>query len=363
MHITTETEGLKKALEKVSRVSTKHTTLPVLQCVLIEVKSKKVFLRSTNLEIGIEVTVSVEVEEEGTVAVSADTLLRTVSLINQKEITLYTEGETLHIETKTSKTEIKTVSTDDFPNIPKAEGEEVLIKGSMLALGIKTTAFSASQSSIKPELGSIYIHQKKEHSITFVATDSFRLMEKTITQKGIILTNSILIPYKNALEIAHVVDGVEDVIKMYITENQCSVVVGDLYITTRLVNGTFPDYEQIIPKEYKTNITALTNDVAQALKKTNIFLNKFQQLTLTAVDGNLILSTQNGEAGTTTESINANVDGEDITLNFNQRYIHEAIVHILDDSILIKCAGIGRPIVIENVHDKSIRYLMMPMNK
>ena len=160
MHITTETEGLKKALEKVSRVSTKHITLPVLQCVLIKVKSMKVFLTATNLEIGVEVIVSAEVEEEGTVAVSADTLLRTVSLINQKKITLYTEGETLHIETKTSKTEIKTVATDDFPNIPKAEGEEVLIKGSMLALGIKTTAFSASQSSIKPELGSIYIHHR-----------------------------------------------------------------------------------------------------------------------------------------------------------------------------------------------------------
>lgn len=363
MHIQVETVKLKEILEQVARVSTKHITLPILQCVLIEAKKTEVFLKATNLEIGIEGRLASETQEEGVVAVSAQTLLQTINLINQKDVSLVVEGDVLQVETKTSKTEIKTVSTDEFPNIPKIEGETFEVKGSLFSFGIKTTAFSASQSSIKPELGSVYIHQKKEHSITFVATDSFRLMEKTIPQKGVILNNSILIPYKNALELARVVENEDGLVNIHITENQCAVEVGSVYVTARLVNGTFPDYEQIIPKEYQTNITTLTKDIAQALKKTNIFLNKFQQLTLTATDKNLVLSAQNNDSGTTTESIGATIEGGDITLNFNQKYINEVITHILDDSILLKCAGVGRPMVIENLHDKSLRYLVMPMNK
>lgn len=363
MHITVNTKEFKQLLEIVSKVSTKHVTLPVLQCVLLEVKNKTLSLKATNLEIGIEGTLTVEQDEEGVIAVPAHIILQTVNLISQPTITLTTEGDMLHVETKTSKTEIKSIPASDFPNIPKIAGTALSIKGSLFALGIKTTAFTASQSSIKPELGSVYVHQKKEHSLTFVATDSFRLMEKTVPQKNLILDESILIPYKNALELARVVENEDEEVSMYINENQCAIVTKNIYITSRLISGSFPDYEQIIPKEYKTTVTMLTNDIAQALKKTSIFLNKFMQLTVTISGGTFTLSSQSGEAGATTESLVAHVEGDDVTLNFNQRYIGEVVPHIHDDSISIKCAGVGRPMVIQNVHDTSLRYLVMPMNK
>jgi DNA polymerase III subunit beta len=363
MHIVLETKKLKHVLDIVSKVSTKHITLPVLQCVLLEVKNNELFIKATNLEIGIQGKLSVTVEEEGVVAVPATILLQTISLVSQPQITLYVEDGVLYVESKSSKTEIKSIPAGDFPHIPHVTGSPLILQGSLFTLGIKTTAFTASQSSIKPELGSIYIHQKKEHSLTFVATDSFRLMEKTVPQKNLILNESILIPYKNALELARVAEDAQGDISLYINENQCALQVGDIYITSRVISGTFPDYEQIIPKEYKTNITLLTNDLAQALKKTSIFLNKFMQLTLTLSGGTCTFSAQSGESGATTESVSANIEGEDITLNFNQRYIHDVIGHIYDDSVLLKCAGIGRPMIIENVHDKSLRYLVMPMNK
>lgn len=363
MHIVADTKKLKDILETVSRISTKHITLPVLQCVLLEVKNKTLFIKATNLEIGIEGNFPVTTEEDGIVAVPAHILLQTINLITQSTTTLSTEGDVLHVESTSSKTDIKSIPATDFPYIPKVTSEPFLINGSLFALGIKTAAFTASQSSIKPELGSVYIYQKKEHTLTFVATDSFRLMEKTVTQKNLILSESILIPYKNALELARVVEDVQGEVTLFINENQCAIVSGDIYITSRLISGTFPDYEQIIPKEYKTNITLLTNDLTHALKKTSIFLNKFMQLSLTVSEGTFTLSAQSGESGATTESLQAHTDGEDITLNFNQRYLNEVISHIHDDSILLKCAGIGRPMVIENVHDKSLRYLVMPMNK
>ena len=362
MHTKVDTEIFKNVLEVANRVSVKHLTLPVLQCVLLEVKKTQLIIKATNLEIGIENTIDAQTTKEGVVAVPAQTLLQTIALITQKETTLLLEEEVLIIETKTSKTKIKSIPTDDFPNIPKIKNDGQKINGSLFAQGIKTTAFTASQSSIKPELGSIYILQKKEHSLTFVATDSFRLMEKTVSQQGLILENQLLIPYKNAIEIAHIIDTKEEVM-FFATENQCAFLVDNIYITSRLTSGTFPDYEQIIPKEYQLHTTVLTKELSHALKRTNIFLNKFMQLTVVVEGNSLALSSQSGDIGNTTESINAVTEGGEITLNFNQRYINEVLGYITDESTILHFAGIGRPMVLEGVHDRSLRYLVMPMNK
>ena len=363
MHITVEQSELKNILEVVARVSTKHVTLPVLQCVLLTVADNTLTISATNLEIGIEGSVSVKQEAEGVVAVSAQTLLSVVSLLTQKEVTLKTDGDVLVIEGKGSSSKINTTPHEEFPVIPRITEAGQKINPALFALGVKTTAFAASQSSIKPELGSVYIQQKKEHTLTFVATDSFRLMEKTIPQQGVVLEDAILIPYKNALELARVAELAGDDTELFINENQCAIASGNIYITSRLISGSFPDYQQIIPKEYSTHTTVLTKDLLQALKKTSVFLNKFMQLTM-SVDGNsVVLSSQNGEVGTVTESITATTDGEPITLNFNQRYINEALPYIVDDSLTLHFAGIGRPMVFESVHDKTLRYLVMPMNK
>lgn len=362
MHVSISHEALQDILELVARVSTKHLTLPALQCALLEADGASLTIKGTNLEIGIEGKVPASIKEKGSVSVSANTLLQTVALIDQKEVVLRSEGESLLVETKTSKTTIHATPVDEFPHIPHVEGVGQEIHGKNFALGIKTAAFAASQSSIKPELGSVYIYQKKEQTSTFVATDSFRLVEKTIAQQGLALESSLLIPYKNALELARVCEGKDAQPRLYISENQCALEFEDVYITSRLTTGMFPDYTQIIPKEFITHTTLLTRDLESALKKTNIFLNKFMQLTV-MVAGNTMTLTAKGDSGTTTETVSVVTEGDDITLSFNQRYIQEILSHITDESLTVHFAGIGRPIVIEGVHDRSLRYLVMPMNK
>lgn len=362
MHITASHEELKEILELTARISTKHLTLPALQSVFLEAKNSKLVVRGTNLEIGIEGTVQASVKDEGTVCVSATTLLQTITLIDQKEVVLRTEGEVLIVETKTSKTSINTTPVGDFPTIPKVGGQGQTVQGKIFALGIKTAAFAASQSSIKPELGSVYVYQRKEHSCTMVATDSFRLVEKTVPEQQLILESPILIPFKNAAELARVCEIKEESPKFYVSENQCALEFSNLYITSRLTSGTFPDYNQIIPKEFATHTTLLTGDLQNALKKTGIFLNKFMQLTLSVRSASIEL-TSKGDFGTTTERLSATTEGDDIILNFNQRYIQEILPYVTDESLTIHFAGIGRPIVIEGVHDRSLRYLVMPMNK
>lgn len=364
MNVTVDRKEFFEKLELVGRVSTKHITLPVLQCVLIEAKGEEVFLRATNLEIAIEASVRARVGENGVVAVPAAVLIQTVNLNNEKEITLRLEDNSLLVEGSGFETQIKTIPTEEFPSIPRVSGGGQTLNGPLFSLGIKSTAFAASLSSIKPELGSVYVFQKKEHTLTFVATDSFRLFEKTVPQKGIVLDGSVLIPQKNALEIARVCDSVVGDPVFRLGEHQCSLEFpGGVYITSRLVSGTFPDYEQIIPKEFPTKSTILKEDLVHAFKKTNIFLNKFFQVGFNVTKNSVTITAGNGEVGNTTESMKAHTEGDDISLSFNQRYVAEALPHFSDDSIILQLSGIGRPMVIRGVNDQSVRYLVMPMNK
>lgn len=365
MEIIVSHPQLIKALDLITKISTKHVTLPVLQCVLITVTEDKIIFKATNLELSIEVEVTGRINETGTIAIPASTFMQSVQYIHEAEITLRVEDSVLLIESKQTNTSIKSIAEDEFPNIHHLEGKGVILNRSLFALGIKTAAFAASQSSIKPELGSVFIQQKKEHSLTFVSTDSFRLMEKTVPQKGVILDHSFLVPQKNAIELARICDLLSSDPTLVVTENQCSLDFANegVYITSRLVSGSFPDYEQIIPKEYVSKAIVLKGDLQNAFKKTSVFLNKFMQVSLTLTDKNITISSQNNEVGHITDTINASVEGEELALNFNQNYVIEPLSHISEESITLNFAGIGRPLVITAANDSSLRYLVMPMNR
>lgn len=364
MEIKIPKQQLLEALELVSRVSTRHVSLPVLQCVLLKVEKGSVSLKATNLEIGIEVKLPIDTEATVSIAVAANIFLQTVQFLQQDEVTIRIEEGLLVVVTKNTETTIKGVPHDEFPSIPKVSGGGQKVNRAQIILGIKSVAFAASQSSIKPELGSVYVGQKKEHTLTFAATDSFRLMEKTTSQKNVVLEEPVLIPFKNALELARVCEQKTTDPTLTVNENQLALGFEDgTYIISRLVSGTYPDYEGIIPKEFITKATLLKEDLVHSLKQSSVFLNKFFQVSLSVTKQGLTITANNGDVGTTTKSISASVEGEELTLSFNQRYITDPLAHFAGDSLELHFAGIGRPLVVKNPSDSSLRYLIMPMNR
>ena len=364
MEVLVPHQDLSRALELIGKVSSKNLTLPVLQCVRIEAAGEVITLEATNLEISISVPLKGSVVEEGVVAVPAQTLLQSIQFIPQREVTLRTEDQVLQLETETSNTSIKTFLAEEFPIIHKITGEEISINAAQFAHGIRSVAFAASLTSIKPELGSVFVQQKKEHSLTFVATDSFRLMEKTVSQKGVVLDQSFMVPHKNALELARVCEVLGEDARLVVTENQCALTFpSGVYISSRLITGSFPDYVQIIPKEFVSHVVALKEDLLRSFKKTNIFLNKFRQVSMTITSQGLTIASHNNEVGHTTDSIKAEVEGDELTLNFNQQYVLDPLQYIHDDAVKLSFAGIGRAVIMEGANDKTLRYLVMPMNK
>ncbi len=366
MHIELRKNDLLKKLDLLTRVAGKHATLPVLQCVLITTKEGGVHFSGTNLEMGVTSFLEGSVIEEGQVAVPSALFAQTIGLLQDDVVVLRSEGDVFLVESRGSKTSIGTFPTHEFPTIPALEGKRERIDGALFALGIRTVAFAVSQSTIKPELGSVYICQKKERSLTFVATDSFRLIEKTVSQSHVTLENPILIPQKNAIEVARALDILESDPECVVGEGQMAFYFKDgTYLTTRLTQGSFPDYEQIIPKEFVVDVTLLVSDLTHALKMTNVFANKFLQVRLGFEgDGSaLSLSSDSGELGKTEERVPASIDGEGLELSFNQRYISDPLAHMPGESIVLHFAGVGRPMVMESVSERTVRYLVMPMNK
>ena len=367
MRVDCKKDQLQKALDLAAHIASRTHSLPVLQCVKIETFKDNTFkISATNLEIGIVVTGEAKVSEPGIVTVPAQLLLQTVSLISQPTISLELENEVLLVVTKNSKTKIKTLKSDEFPIIPTLTKKSTVIDGKTLSHALKSVLFATSLSSIKPELGCVNIHQKTAHTLTTVATDSFRLAEKTVSLHQFTLEGTLLVPQKNAAEFVRVLDTLNENPEFIHDDNQLALSFpSGVYIVTRLVEGNFPDYQQIIPKEYQTHATVLLGDFLHALKKTNIFTNKFLQVGLT-IDSSrkcIELKSENTEAGATEEPISASIDGNDLSLSFNQRYLAESLSQFSDDSIELSFAGIGRPLVIKGVSDSTFRYLVMPMNK
>jgi DNA polymerase-3 subunit beta len=359
-------EKLHNAVSKAEKIVSKNINLPVLSCLLLETKGTNLIIRSTNLDLGLEVSIPVKVEEQGKVAVPASIIGSFLNSLNDdKNIFLETTDNTLKISTQNSSAVIKTQPFDDFPTIPKIDNEKSFkIQSKNLINGIKSVFYSSSLSSVKPELSSVYIYTQEENLI-FVATDSFRLAEKTIKIKKNTELNNILIPFKNASDLIKIIDNTDSEIEINSTKNQISFNFNGVYVVSRVIDGVFPDYKNILPKEVKTKVVLLKQDLVNTLKISNIFSDNFNQMNVSVIKGdkNIKVKTKNNDIGENINLIEAMIEGEDIDVNFNYKYIVDCLNSINSDSISLSFDGINKPLIIRGLTDKSFTYLVMPMNR
>ncbi|MEK7574815.1 MAG: DNA polymerase III subunit beta [Patescibacteria group bacterium] len=357
---------LQIALSQAEKISGKNLNLPVLACVLIDAKRGQLVLRSTNLDLGLETVVSAKVEIPGVVAVPSAVLNACIANIpKEKSVKLESDGTTLIVTTNKSRSIIKCFPADDFPTIPEIPKTQSSELSSIdFVKGLKAVWYSSSLSSIKPELSSVCIYPE-ESNIIFAATDSFRLAEKKVQTKQIKDFERILIPFKNVTEIIRVLERAEGMIEVRFSKNQIAFVFEGTYLTSRVIDGIFPDYRQIIPKEFKTEAILLKEDLVQSLKISTIFSDSFNQVSMaiSPEEKRFELTTKNSTLGENTTKIDAALSGDPAEANFNYRYVSDCLQSIDADSISVSLSGPSRPVVIRGVSDKSFTYLVMPMNR
>lgn len=358
-------EKLVKAIYKAEKITGKNLSLPVLSCVLLDAQKDNLRIVATNLDLGIEINISAKVIEEGTIAVSGSILNNLISSDYKSEkINLETKENNLIVLSESNSTTMKTLDSSDFPTIPRINNGKVFpIEGRKLIKGLKSVWYSSAISNIKPELSSILIYPYS-NKLIFVATDSFRLAELKI-DFNLEEFDQILIPFKNIPEILRVFDDVDDDIKISLTKNQIAFEHGNIYLTSRVIDGNFPDYQQLIPKEFKTEVTVLKEDLMNSLKVSNIFSDKFNKITfrISPKDKKFEMWANNTDVGENTNQVESVLSGEDVEISFNQKYIMDCFQSIDSDSMVLKFNGLNKPMVIKSVPDSQFTYLVMPMNK
>jgi len=366
MKIEINIEKIKSAISLVDKVTGKNLTLPVLSSILLIASGKTLKLRATNLSVGVEVEVPVvKIENEGVVAIPGNILSGVFSNIIQNEnIIIENEDGNITVKTKRSKIKLKGQPYEDFPTIPMVTGESFEIEAEKLVEGIKSVYYSSAISDIKPEISSVYMYSN-EDDLVFVSTDSFRLAEKKIRVKNLIEISGILIPFKNIPEIIRIFGDVKGNVKICFNKNQISIAVDGIYFTSRVIDGVFPDYKQILPKNSSTEVVMLKQDLLNALKLSNIFSDKFNQLNMSVNPADKVfeISSENSVVGENKTQIDAALTGDEVALSFNYKYFLDCIPSVNSDSVVLRLSGANKPMVISGVSDNTFTYLIMPMNR
>ncbi|MGB3922015.1 MAG: DNA polymerase III subunit beta [Minisyncoccia bacterium] len=359
-------EQLEEALNKANKVSARSNALPVLSGLYLSARQNALAIKATNLDLGISISIPVRITEPGIAVVPAQIITSFISsLSSDKSINISTKGQTLEIKTKNTKTVIKTIPNEDFPVIPEIEDEKAFsIQARDLVFGIRSVVYAAAVGGARPELSAVSLTHEGD-ALVFAATDSFRLAEKRIRVKKAPRFKQILIPQKNAVEISRIFDKGEEDVSISVEEHQIAMRAGGVYLTSRIVDGSFPDYKQIIPKEMKSKAIVLKQDLINALKTSLIFSDNFNQLTFKLMPKakSFELESKNNAVGENTDAVDAALEGEDISVNINHRYFTDCFQSIITDSVSLEFGGEARPILVRGVGDTSFLYLVMPMNQ
>lgn len=366
MKCTAKRESLIGPIAQVERSVGKNLTVPVLACVLMRVEGNTLTLTATNLEVGVRYSVPVSGGVDGTVAVPAGVFSHVLSsLPSGAEVALEVVEQVLVVQGGGGSSRITVQDAEEFPSLPVVdEGVDVTLPQKALVSALSSVAYCASTSTVKPELASVFVHPAG-NELVCAATDSFRLAEKKVPLKQSVEADPFLIPARSVHDMVRVLTDDDKPVTLRVGEHQLSLTIGGVYMTLRLTQGTFPDYTQIIPKEFVAEATLLVADFERVLKKASVFSDKFQQILLTVEpeEGVFTVHTENSAVGESTDTVPAALEGESLAVRFNQRYLNDAFHTIHTDSFVFKWSGGSTPAVMRPVGDDSVVYLVMPMNR
>lgn len=358
-------KDLKEAISVCERISGKNLNLPILGNIMLDAEGKDLKITATNLELGVEIIIPAKIENKGKITVPANIFNSFLSNISgNDQINLEVQNNNLIISTNNNSTLIKSQPAEDFPNLPKLKSDNIFSVPIIdFISGFKTVFYSCALSAIKPEISSVYLYSNKTEMLTFTATDSFRLAEKKINHFFPNL-GPILIPFKTVVEIIRIFDGKDGKVDILFDKNQINIKKDNLIFISRLTDGIFPDYNQIIPKKFTTDAIINKEFFINSLKISGLFSGKLNELNMVVnpEDGFFTIKTSNNESGENIAKIPAKITGESVKINFNHKYIYDCLPNIDSEEIILRFSGEGKPLLIAGAKDNSFQYLVMPMS-
>lgn len=352
------------AISNAERFTGKQITLPVLQSVFFEIKNNSCVIKATNLEVGIEASFACKTNQDGTAAVSPRLLLGILQHTQEESITFELKQNVLFLDTNTSHTKLNTIPSEDFPIIPKIKiSNSFFVSRTNLINALEQVLPAVSLSDFKPEISGVFITVSGK-SVVLAATDTFRLAEKKFfLEKEISGKFSCIIPFKIANEIMRTLSTIEDAVfvEVGVGDNQLVVLWNGSYMVSRVIDGNFPEYNAIIPKDFGITFSIPGEAILRRVKMANVLTGKLNDIVLKTGKNEISVLSVNPELGATNSSFATPVKGKETTATLNARYLTDGIIACGGENVFIGMNNENSPMILKNPEDDSFLYIVMPI--
>jgi DNA polymerase-3 subunit beta len=361
MKVTVTQENLNKALGVVSRVASGKTSLPVLNNILLRTESNRLLLAATNLEVAITEYIGAKVTSEGAITIPARLLSEFISNLPKGNVELKVDGSKLHISSEKYVSTINGMPADEFPALPEIESANTLtLAADLLKTAISQTILTASHDDTRPVLTGVLCHVH-EGNLYFAATDGYRLAERRLvaSQDDI----RALIPASTLADVARVIPEDCDEVVMLIDDSQVRFRMNDIEVTSRLIEGNFPDYRQLIPKETEIHAELSRTEFTRVTKIASLFARESGGSVTVATEADkqlLSIHSIASQLGENTSEANAVIDKEG-SVTLNSRYLIEALGCFDKDRISFGFSGKLAPCVLSDVDGGDYQHIVMPL--
>ena len=366
MKIIVESGELKRTLGIVSRGVSSRPQLPILSGVMLKAKDNEVSLVSTDLEISFWISLSAKIEEEGEVVIPAKLFSELVSSFPSGNVSLSVEKHIVKIEVDGIVSEIVGQGAEDFPSIPRASKAQVVLRSGDFRQKVDRVCISAARDDTRPVLTGV-LWVSNEEKVLLVATDGYRLsvdsliLSKTELEKE----TRLILPARSLQEISKMLGetGADDFSLEFNKGNQQVIFkVGEIEVTSRLIAGEFPPYQQIMPNTYSSRAVFGKGEILEGVKRASLFARDNANIVKLQMEKDkVIVKAENSQIGTSVSNVLATTEGDELTVAFNARYLLDYLASCTSENVIWETEGELKPSVFRNEDEKTWVQVVMPI--
>jgi DNA polymerase-3 subunit beta len=361
MKIVCQRDGLSQKLGVVARAVSTRASVQILSGVLLRAEAGRLHLAATDMELSLRSSLEAQIEGEGAVVVPGRLLVDLVRLLPDSEVTIEhgADESVLHVTCGSSSATLHTYAAEDFPRLPDLDtvGTFTVGRESMLET-ISRVARSASRDESRPVLTGILV-RFEAGKLVMAATDSYRLSVKETELEGEVPELEAIIPARALAELARIAQS-GDTIELGVHENQVVFAADDVWLTTRRIDGQFPNYKQLLPEAFEHDVSLPRGEVLDVVRRVGVMVQRTSPIQLRFADGELTVFARTQDVGEAKESLPVQFSGEPLEIGFNAEFLREGIESLAADEIQLRLISPLRPAVIEGGEDDPT-YLIMPI--
>jgi DNA polymerase-3 subunit beta len=363
MKITISRSELLTALSVVGRGMSARSTLPILSGILFSASEGSVVLQATDLEVSVRHHSPALVENEGQVVLPGKLLTDIVRSLPEAAVTIETEGEIALVRCQHSSFTVKKLNPADFPKFPEVSVDKkiVLASGTLVSM-VKQVTRAVSRDETRATLTGV-LFAVEGPTVRMVATDSYRLAVRELVLEKVAGEDvEVVIPGKALEEVSKLVGDIDEV-SIGVSENQIVFEFGDTTFVTRRIEGTFPNYKQLIPKEAVTNAVVSAEEFTSAVKRVSLMAlhNTPLKIGISVADQTLSLSATTQDVGDASEDLLVKAEGEDVEIAFNHAFLMDGLNSAPAETLRLEVLSALKPGVLRTVGDEGFLYLLMPV--